>query len=129
MNEQPSHPRTQRIVLPNGRSVEVVRVLLRSFPPRGLHVCPACDSHLVQPVRWGEAIHGLWELALSCPNCGWLHEGTFDREEVALLEDRLDEGLSQMLSDLRRLTAANMADEVSRFAEALQADLILPEDF
>ena len=34
-----------------------------------------------------------------------------------------------MLSDLRRLTQANMAEEIERFAAALDADLILPEDF
>jgi hypothetical protein len=34
-----------------------------------------------------------------------------------------------MLSDLQRLTKANMAEEIDRFLAALQADLILPEDF
>jgi hypothetical protein len=34
-----------------------------------------------------------------------------------------------MLSDLRRLTHANMAEEIERFAAALHTDLILPEDF
>ena len=34
-----------------------------------------------------------------------------------------------MLTDLRRLTQANMTEEIERFAAALNADLILPEDF
>jgi hypothetical protein len=34
-----------------------------------------------------------------------------------------------MLADLRRLTQANMAEEIERFTSALQSDLILPEDF
>ncbi len=34
-----------------------------------------------------------------------------------------------MLSDLRRLTQSNMAEEIERFTAALQDDLVLPEDF
>jgi hypothetical protein len=34
-----------------------------------------------------------------------------------------------MLRDLQRLTQANMADQIERFAQALHADHILPEDF
>jgi hypothetical protein len=34
-----------------------------------------------------------------------------------------------MLNDLRRLTQANMAEEIDRLSTALQTDLILPEDF
>ena len=45
------------------------------------------------------------------------------------LEDRLDEGLADMLRDLKRLTQANMADQIDRFVTALYADQILPEDF
>jgi hypothetical protein len=48
---------------------------------------------------------------------------------VRELEDRLDEGLADMLRDLQRLTQANMADQIDRFVNALNADQILPEDF
>jgi hypothetical protein len=34
-----------------------------------------------------------------------------------------------MLSDLRRLTEANMTEEIDLFVRALAADCILPEDF
>ena len=34
-----------------------------------------------------------------------------------------------MLSDLRRLTQSNMAEEIERFTSALEGDLVLPEDF
>ena len=34
-----------------------------------------------------------------------------------------------MLGDLKRLAHANMTDQIERFIGALQADLILPEDF
>ena len=70
-----------------------------------------------------------WELTLECPNCWWIEEGIYDREQVDRLEEKLDDGLAEMLGDLQRLTQANMAEQIDRFASALHADLILPEDF
>lgn len=129
MNHNPDSHSVRRIVLPSGRSIEVVRFSIHRGPTEGLHVCPECDSQLVQPVQWGETSAGLWELTLQCPNCEWLTEGVFDQDQVDLFEEQLDEGLANMLGDLRRLTQANMAEEIDRFAAALSADLILPEDF
>ena len=53
----------------------------------------------------------------------------FDQDDVAALEERLDEGIEAIIEDLQRLTQANMADQIERFVAALEADLILPEDF
>jgi hypothetical protein len=119
----------RRIVLPSGRSIEVVRFYASEPEIQGLHVCPQCDSRLVQPVQWAEAPQGMWELLLQCPNCFWTDEGLFDQDQVDALEESLDQGLADMLSDLRRLTQTNMNEEIERFAAALNADLILPEDF
>ncbi|MGH2842182.1 MAG: hypothetical protein ACRDKL_01160 [Solirubrobacteraceae bacterium] len=131
MQHEPEHTHTvRRITLPSGRTIEVVR--FKDTPgseTRELHICPGCRSTLVQPLHWAEAVDGLWELTLACPNCGRLESGTFNRVQVEMLEDRLDEGLSEMIGDLQRLTQANMATEVERFAAALAANLILPEDF
>jgi hypothetical protein len=130
MNQNPEHHSVRRIVLPSGRSIEVVRFHEAEKPaPRGLHVCSACSSELVQPVSWAEAADNRWELVLECPNCGRLEEGTFDRTEVDGLEEKLDDGLADMLGDLQRLTHANMADAIDRFVSALRRDQILPEDF
>ena len=130
MNQNHPHHSVRRIVLPSGRSIEVVRFHeAEENTTRGLHVCPTCESELVQPTDWTEGSDDRWELSLECPNCWWHGEGTFDRDAVAELEDQLDNGLTSMLDDLRRLTQANMADQIDRFAAALQSDLILPEDF
>jgi hypothetical protein len=129
MNQQPEQPSVQRIVLPSGRSIEVVRVYDQNRVTPGLHVCPDCACELVQPIDWSEAADESWNLVLSCPNCDWYTEGLYSREEVRDLEDRLDEGLADMLRDLKRLTQANMADQIDRFIAALHADEILPEDF
>ena len=130
MNQDHEHHSVRRIVLPSGRSIEVVRFNDTEQPaPQGLHVCVACASELVQPIAWAEASATRGELTLECPNCGRSHEGVYDRDQVDRLEEQLDDGLADMLADLQRLTHANMAEEVDRFAMALNADLILPEDF
>jgi hypothetical protein len=129
MKPNPDHHTIRRIVLPSGRSIEVVRFFPDEVTPRGLHICPECDSQLVQPIDWSEAPQGFWELVLSCPNCDWSDEGVFDQDQVDALEETLDEGLTEMLSDLRCLTQSNMNEEIARFAAALHADLVLPEDF
>jgi hypothetical protein len=129
MNQQPEQPSVRRIVLPSGRSIEVVRFNDTTHVDRGLHVCPDCGSGLVQPIDWSEAPGDCWNLALNCPNCDWYTEGLYNADQVRELEDRLDEGLADMLRDLQRLTQANMADQIDRFVNALNADQILPEDF
>jgi hypothetical protein len=129
MSHQPdSHP-VRRIVLPSGRSIEVIRFGPEITPGHGLHLCPECSSDLVQPVQWGETSGGFWELTLHCPNCDWVTEGVFDQDQVDAFEEHLDAGLADVLADLRSLTQTNMAEEIDRFAAALQCDLILPEDF
>ena len=129
MSEHSHRHSVRKIVLPSGRSIEVVRFDEPSETTRGLQACPSCDSDLVQPVGWADAPDDRWELTLECPNCGWWTHGIYDREEVDRLEEKLDDGLVQMLDDLQRLTQANMAEEVDRFVSALRADVILPEDF
>jgi hypothetical protein len=120
-----------KIVLPSGRKIEVVRFhgdvsQVESTP---LHVCPDCDSHLVQPLSWSEVPQDRWELLLSCPNCEWFTEGVYTHAQLEDLEERLDQGLTEMLDDLHRLAQANMAEEIDRFVRAIHADQILPEDF
>jgi hypothetical protein len=130
MNENPNQHSVRRIVLPSGRSIEVVRFHDHQNAARtGLHICPECDSELVQPVAWGQVSEDNWELTLYCPNCEHAREGVFDQDDVAKLEEELDEGVDAILRDLQRLTHANMADQIDRFVAALQDDLILPEDF
>jgi hypothetical protein len=125
------HHSVHRIVLPSGRKIEVVR-FNDGLAERGdcpLHICRNCAAPLVQPLSWAETEHDQWELELMCPNCNWSMTGVFNQSEVEELEDRLEEGLSEMLADLHRLAQANMTEEVERFIAALDANGILPEDF
>ena len=130
MHHDPKNHSVRKIVLPSGKSIEVVRFHDgEDAAPQGLHACPQCDSQLVQPVDWSDAGEEQWELELSCPNCDWREEGTYCQSAIEDLEDHLEDGLSDLLDDLHRLAQANMADEIQRFVRALEADLILPEDF
>lgn len=141
-SEKRQSPRTRRIILPSGRTIELASTgsgsgsgmgsgsrTGRSRAARELHICPACASPLVQPLRWTQLADGRFELTLRCPNCGRRERDAFERAAVERFEDRLDDGLSKMIADLRQLAHANMAAELERFTHALEADLILPEDF
>jgi hypothetical protein len=129
----------RKITLPSGRSIEVVyfeplAAANAAGPLRGehvdeLHVCPECDRDLVYPVDWAEASMTHWEVELRCPNCEWTEVGTYDQATVDRFDEVLDNGTEALVRDLRRLVQANMEDEAERFAQALAADAILPEDF
>jgi hypothetical protein len=129
MNPNSHNHAVRRIVLPSGRTIEVIRFHETDADARPLHLCPHCESELVQPIDWMESIDGRWELTLECPNCTWMESGTYERTQVEALETCLDDGLAEMIADLQRLTQANMASDIERFVSALGADLILPEDF
>ena len=131
----------RRVVLPSGRAIEVVYFenpppAAHAAPSRAtepavddLHLCPACDASLVYPVEWEEADETHWEVELRCPNCEWHTIGTYPQHVVDRFDEELDRGTEALVRDLKRLTRANMEDEVERFARALRADAILPEDF
>ena len=124
----------RRVTLPSGRSIEVVyfEPLSGAVEPRqvdDLHICPECDRDLVYPVDWEEASMTHWEVALRCPNCEWTEVGTYDQATVDRFDEQLDFGTEALVRDLRRLVQANMEEEAARFAAALEANAILPEDF
>ena len=139
MSQQPPNngQHVRRVVLPSGRAIEVVYFespasngpVPATKPLRDLHICPDCDRDLVYPVEWEEVSPTHWEVLLRCPNCEWTEVGTFDQPTVDRVDDELDLGSEALSRDLRRLTHANMEDEIERFVTALGADAILPEDF
>ena len=125
----------RKVVLPSGRSIEVV--YYESLPAPApvqaplddLHICPECDRTLVFPVEWEEVSPTHWEVLLRCPNCEWVEAGVYDQRTVDRFDEELDHGTEVLMRDLKRLTKANMEEEIERFNAALRADAILPEDF
>ena len=127
-----SHDHSVRhITFSSGRSIEVVRFDGRQEAPAdgGLHICQDCNSELVQRVGWHATSDDRWELTLYCPNCDWTCRGIYRQGQLEQLEEQLDLGVEPIMRDLKRLTSANMAAGIERFAQALAADLILREDF
>jgi hypothetical protein len=130
---------TKRVTLPSGKTIEVVYFAEEADPTvparpaaepvQDLHVCVDCDSELVYPVQWEEAGPENWSVLLHCPNCDVFREGVFTQDNVELFDEELDRGADALARDYKRLMRANMADEIERFAGALAADAILPEDF
>jgi hypothetical protein len=110
------------------------RILLQESVGSGrrtqeVRACPGCGCELIQLMRWMKVAESRWELTLECPNCWWSGDGVYGPDEVAELEQRIEDGVAKMLRDLRRLANAIAAEELERFIDALHADLILPEDF
>ncbi|MDQ3607453.1 MAG: hypothetical protein M3459_00905 [Actinomycetota bacterium] len=134
MSHQPDHPSVRRVVLPSGKTIEVMffeQAPARpvSFSATGLHVCPTCASELVHPVAWSEHGSEHWEVTLRCPECYGCTTGVHHQTVVEALDAELDRGTDALVADLRRLVEANTEDEIVRFVAALRADLLLPEDF
>jgi hypothetical protein len=143
----------KRIVLPSGKTIEVVyfesltaeaaapaapaapQQAPRTAPEprkdldRDLHLCPECRSDLVYPVAWEEADETHWSITLRCPNCEWGEDGVYAQESCDRFDDELERGTDALTRDYKRLMAANLAEEIDRFAQALDADAILPMDF
>lgn len=140
----------KRIVLPSGKTIEVVYFEHPAAAPpvdaaapapaaapsseprveeRELHVCPSCSSSLVYPVQWEEADESHWHITLRCPNCEWNEDGVFGQTQCDSFDDELERGTDALTRDYKRLMTANLAEEIDRFAAALDKDAVLPEDF
>src|SRR4051794_33954407 len=103
MSFQDNNENVKRIVLPSGKTIEVVsfedfpelRGSSETAPARadGLHVCTACDSKLVYPTDWEEEGGDKWYVELHCPNCDWTGSGVFDQELLDEFDEELDRGM------------------------------------
>ena len=136
--QQPDNtPYVRRVVLPSGKTIEVVyfgdetaaAARRAPEPVEDLHLCGTCDSELVYPVDWEEAGDSHWEVTLRCPNCEWTGTGVFEQDVVERFDEELDRGTEALVRDLKRLMQANMEAEIERFVTALQNGHIVPEDF
>jgi hypothetical protein len=132
-NESPDiHPRAPKPQQPGAKPA--ARANERKAPgkactPEELHICFNCGGELVYPLDWCEEGVRHWRIVLRCPDCESRREGVFEQSAVELLDDELDRAAGALLGDLRRMTHANMSEEVEFFVRALDADLITPSDF
>jgi hypothetical protein len=96
----------------------------------GLHVCPECDSRLVQPTRWEQtAKRGHWRLWRRCPECEWRCDGIHGEREIDAFDETLDDGAEALAAELHELERESMREIAETFSTALAADLITADDF
>lgn len=140
MQENRDNHTRRHVHLPSGRQIEVVYLdnahqatedstCAPTAPDEALHVCPHCAGGLVHPLDWAEDSPGRWRISMRCPDCDLLREGVFGQTLVERLDEELDKATGALLSDLKRLTHANMTEEIELFVHALELDLIGPSDF
>jgi hypothetical protein len=130
---------TQKVVLPGGHVIETAPHANASRESgekcdhqdgkRKLHICPECSSTLVHPTDWEPAGRSRWRVELRCPECEWFGAEVHDQKVMDAFDEVLDEGTEGLLQDLSELSRAIMEEEVERFIDALQRDLIVAEDF
>jgi hypothetical protein len=129
----------QKVVLPGGHVIEMSPhanatresgdACEQQDGKRRLHVCPECSSELVHPTDWEPAGRARWRVDLRCPECEWFGTEVHDQKVMDAFDEILDEGTEGLLDDLSELSRAIMEEEVERFIDALQRDLIVAEDF
>ena len=83
----------------------------------------------MQPVEWQELEGDGWSVELRCPECEWRGGGTYSQSDIDEYDRLLDEGMRSVIDDLRKLTRENMERDLEDLVAALEADLVLPEDF
>lgn len=126
----PDHKRyIRKVTLPSGKTIEVISFEDVAPVEPELHICPQCAGDLVYPIAWEEADRARWEVSLRCPNCEWTATDVFEEAAIQRFDETLDRGTEALITDLRQLTRANMEDDVERFARAITAGHVLPEDF
>jgi hypothetical protein len=98
-------------------------------PGAPLVSCPECASTLVHPVGWKELPGGALMLHLRCPEClAWI-VGSFAPERIAALDDELVRCRELLIAAYDRVVKENMRELAERFRQALELDLIGPDDF
>jgi hypothetical protein len=96
----------------------------------GLDVCTACGRPFVVPVALLDLVdEGLYLLALHCMNCDRLSTGIHEDAELEALEHANDTAIAELQSALEIISVARFIDDVGDFTRALEADVLLPEDF
>jgi hypothetical protein len=143
-NNDITNDAVRQVTLPSGRTIEIVYLdeppapVVAQVPADGsvhaeaavdLTICGACDCRFVQPVDWEEAGPRHWRLELRCPNCEARGTVVVEDEVVDHYDLVLERGSAELARSLHEVVASSIEDEVVRLRDALDHDLILPEDF
>lgn len=89
------------------------RTHTHSLRSTGLHVCPSCDSLLVQPAGWAPAALQSWQIDLRCPECEWTGRAIATQDEVDELDLILDDSAHAIARDLLTVTSPAFDDALT----------------
>lgn len=103
------------------------RILRRR--PASLADCPACGADFVHPVEWSPEDAHRWWMLLRCGACDVRREAIVSNLDAARFDRDLDLAEAHMRREADLLSREQLAEEVDRFATALELDLIDAEDF
>ena len=129
----------RRVTLPSGRSIEVVyfeplaaEAAAAAAAPLRSRICTSAPSAIAisctrstgrrPPRRTGRS-------SCAARTASGTRSARTTRPPSIASTSTLDTGTEALVKDLRRLVQANMEAEAERFAAALDANAILPEDF
>jgi hypothetical protein len=96
-----------------------------------LHLCGSCRHPFVVPEAILEVL-GQGEqyvVELRCGDCGWAHVGAYPAAALEELDRELDRAQAEIEAALEVCELIEELERIDRFVEALNAGLILPEDF
>jgi hypothetical protein len=103
------------------------RILRRR--PASLADCPACGADFVHPVEWRPEDADRWWMLLRCGACNARREAMVGNLDAARFDRDLDIAEARMRRKADLLSREQLAEEIDRFATALELDLIDAEDF
>jgi hypothetical protein len=109
---------------------DLMRRLFDSALGHDLRLCPVCRQPFVAP-REILASHedGHHVVDLACSNCEWSAIQLHDAARLTALDEALDRDSAQIEAAAQALALSLELDRIDRFAAALHAGHILPEDF
>lgn len=95
-----------------------------------LHVCRVCRRPFIVPLSIVDILDAdRYVVELWCANCDERSLSAHDDAELEALDQDLVNAASQIRAALEVIEEVDELLRVERFTDALQADLILPEDF
>jgi hypothetical protein len=95
--------------------------------------CPGCKLNAVVPLmdecaQFSEPYKG-WHMVLRCVACHTVREVLVSQATAEAFDRALDAEAASLRYALAQLEHEHMQEHIERFAAALDADAILPEDF
>lgn len=92
-------------------------------------VCPSCSSELVQPLRWKERPDGDVLVELRCPECHTVVQACHSPQDMQELDRLQSVSRDALRASYEAMVAESMTTLADRWRDALDRDLIGPDDF